>query len=176
MKRVVIADAGPLIALARLGQLAWLPRLFGKVHVTPWVASELVVGGEFPESSVLREALAQPWLETVDLATLGLADWETSSREWMHLHQIDPGEATALAWASHLAAHGDAPLLVMDDFRARAAAGHARLPVVGTAGLLLLARQNGMVTAVRPWLERLRIEGYYLSDALIEAVAAQAGE
>ena len=58
-KRVVIADAGPLIGLARIGQLALLPRLFGTVTVTSWVRQEVLAGGDFPDTRALQEAFSQ---------------------------------------------------------------------------------------------------------------------
>jgi len=47
MARIVIADAGPLIALARLGHLALLNKLFGSINVTSVVAAEVLHGGDF---------------------------------------------------------------------------------------------------------------------------------
>ena len=40
MNKLVVADAGPLIALARLGSLALLPGLFSQALVTPQVLAE----------------------------------------------------------------------------------------------------------------------------------------
>lgn len=57
MRRVVIADAGPIIALARVGQLSLLPDLFGTVAATAQVADELDAGGDFPETAIIRAAL-----------------------------------------------------------------------------------------------------------------------
>ena len=50
------------------------------------------------------------------------------------------------------------------------------MAILGTAGLLLLARQAGAIDAVRPLLLALRQSGYFLSDRLSEAVLAQSGE
>lgn len=83
MQRIVIADAGPLIALARIGQLNLLPGLFGKVSVTELVVNEIIQ----------LQALQQPWLETVPMTERLLAQ----CRDWVNLHQIDMGEASALA-------------------------------------------------------------------------------
>ena len=54
---IVIADAGPLIALARIDQLSLLPALFDEVVVTEAVANELLAGvftETAPQSSALR--------------------------------------------------------------------------------------------------------------------------
>jgi predicted nucleic acid-binding protein len=172
MKRIVIADAGPLIALARIDQLDLLPRLFGKVSVTDVVANELSRGGVFPDTDRLIHALGQSWLETVCLPD----PWEEACRDWMNLHQIDLGEASALVLASQAAARGDEVLVIVDDARGRLAAQHARMAITGTAGLLVLGKNHGLLPAVKPLLLALQTQGYFLSERLVQAVLRQAGE
>lgn len=176
MRRVVIADAGPLIGLARIGQLGLLPQLFGTVSVTDWVAGEVLAGGDFPDHAALQNAFTQPWLQTVTAPDSNDETWQAECQALINLHQIDMGEASALVFASHLAALGDAALLLIDDFRGRQAAQHSGVAAMGTAGVLLLAKQAGAITAVKPLLIALRREGYFLSDRLMEAVRLQAGE
>lgn len=64
----------------------------------------------------------------------------------------------------------------MDDFRGRNAAQHASMALIGTTGLLLLAKQTGLIDAVKPSLLALRQNGNFLSTRLIEAALRQAGE
>ena len=160
MKRHVIADAGPLIALARLERLDLLQRLFGTVLVTGWVADEVLAGGDFP----------------VELQDLTNPDSQAQCRDLMNLHQIDMGEASAMVLAQHLASQGDAAVLLMDDFRGRSAAQHSGFSLIGTTGLLLLGKQVGAIVAVKPCLLALREHGYFLSDRLIASALEQAGE
>ncbi len=160
MKRHVIADAGPLIALARLERLDLLQRLFGTVLVTGWVADEVLAGGDFP----------------VELQDLTNPDSQAQCRDLMNLHQIDMGEASAMVLAQHLASQGDAAVLLMDDFRGRSAAQHSGFSLIGTTGLLLLGKQVGAIVAVKPCLLALREHGYFLSDRLITSALEQAGE
>ena len=176
MRRVVIADAGPLIALARVDKLDLLRQLFGRVTITTQIAQELLDGGPFPDTPTLEIALSQPWLQTVDLGNLLPDDWLDQCRDWMNLHQIDLGEASAMVLARHSQTQGDSALLVMDDFRGRNAAQHAGMAILGTTGLLLLAKQAGLVDAVKPLLLAMRQSGYFLSGRLIEAALRQAGE
>ena len=172
MKKVVIADAGPLIALARIGRLELLAQLFGKVALTDLVALEITGGGVFPDTGTLAKTLTQPWLETVTLSENSLE----TCRDWVNLYQIDMGEASALVLASQLIAHGDEVLVIMDETRGRQAAQQAAIPITGTAGLLLLAKRFGLLPAVKPLLIALQAQSYYLSDRLLEAVLRQAGE
>lgn len=176
MKRHAIADAGPLIALARLERLDLLQRLFGTVLVTGWVADEVLTGGDFPDIAGLRAALTQPWLQTVELQDLTNPDSQAQCRDLMNLHQIDMGEASAMVLAQHLASQGDAAMLLMDDFRGRCAAQHSGFSLIGTTGLLLLGKQVGAIVAVKPCLLALREHGYFLSDRLIASALEQVGE
>jgi predicted nucleic acid-binding protein len=173
MARIVIADAGPLIALAGIGQLALLHALFGSVSVTNTVADEVLQGGDFPDGSVLSQAFAQNWLQRVNVDN---PDQLSQAKNLMNLYQIDVGEAISMVLAQQAHADGDQALLVMDDLRGRNAAQHARLSVIGTTGVLLLAKRQGKVTHVKPLLLDLRQNGYFLSQRLIDSALEQAGE
>ena len=73
--RIVIADAGPLIALARIERLDLLPGLFGQITITTQIANELLGGGSFPDSPLLTAALFQPWLERLTSKTCLPMTW-----------------------------------------------------------------------------------------------------
>lgn len=91
MKKIVIADTGPLIALACIERLDLLAQLFGKVIVTDLVALELTGGGIFPDTKTLAKALTQPWFEIVILSNNELE----ACQDWINWHQVDMGEASA---------------------------------------------------------------------------------
>jgi predicted nucleic acid-binding protein len=66
---IVIADASPLIALARVDGLGWLQQLFSAVMVTDVVLAE-VLTGRYPESEApIRQALLAGWLTTHAITT-----------------------------------------------------------------------------------------------------------
>ena len=65
---------------------------------------------------------------------------------------------------------------ILDDLQARRCAAAHRLPVRGTLGLVLVAKQRGVVPAARPILDTLRRAGMYLSDAVRERALAAVGE
>jgi predicted nucleic acid-binding protein len=66
--------------------------------------------------------------------------------------------------------------VVIDDRAARRCATHVSLPMIGTIGLVALARQRGALKAAAPLYRALRDAGLFLTPALIEAVLAQFGE
>lgn len=62
------------------------------------------------------------------------------------------------------------------DLAARRGAAALEIPVRGTLGLVLVAKQRGELVAARPVLEQLRQAGMYLSDAVMNRVLAMVGE
>lgn len=175
-RRVVIADAGPLIGLARINQLALLSRLFATVVLTSWVAQELLAGGDFPVQTALQDAYAQGWLQSAEMACPAPDLLQIQCQDLINLHQIDMGEASALVLAQQINAQGAMALLLIDDHRGRQAAVHSGITTLGTAGLLVLAKNVGAVSAVKPLLLELREKGYFLSERLMAIVLEQALE
>lgn len=167
-RRVVIADAGPLIALARIDSLALLRGLFENVCITTTVRDEILPeAATFPDSAHLRSTLAEGWIEVV----------EVPPSDWTPLNPgVDPGEASSIQTACHWRGLGDAVLLVMDDRAGRLEARRCGFDLVGTAAVIGLARAEGLIAAARPLLERLERSGYYLGRSVIAAVLAELGE
>jgi predicted nucleic acid-binding protein len=64
----------------------------------------------------------------------------------------------------------------LDDLAARRCARALNVPLQGTLGLILVAKELGMVSAVRPVLDLLRQTGMYVSNGLARYVLDQAGE
>ncbi|MFT4193463.1 DUF3368 domain-containing protein [Ottowia sp.] len=156
-RRVVIADAGPLIALARIDALALLRELFGRVCITAMVQKEILpASAAFPDAALLARTLQEGWVEVVDEPPGG----------WKPLNPgVDPGEASAIHTACVWRDAGDAVLLVMDDRAGRLEARAHGIALVGTAAVIGMAKAEGLVPAARPLLERLSQQGYYLGRA-----------
>jgi uncharacterized protein len=161
-KPVVVADAGPLIALAKCEQLQLLSQLFGTVHVPHTVLMEATGGKPKPESESIRafvtgHCTVQPDRDDALVQHL--------------LRRLDAGESQALSWAHHLGC-----AVLIDEKQGRLMAQAQGLPLFGVLGMLLLAKQAGHVQALAPLINRLREHRYNLSDALVAAVLQTAGE
>jgi predicted nucleic acid-binding protein len=176
MQHLVIADAGPLIALSRIQRLALLLQLFRRVTITTVVAREMGCGvpveverQELPAGTAfLNQALEDGWLTISD---------PDSSAPYRPLNPgVDAGEASAIGLALQQQAAGDEILLLIDDRCGRAEAKHRGLAIMGTAAVLVLAKERGLIEACAPLLSALREQGYYFSDGLIQAVLSQVGE
>ncbi len=67
-------------------------------------------------------------------------------------------------------------LLLIDDRQGRQAARRLNLLLTGLAGIVIRAKQAGLVPLVRPILEQIRAAGYWLTDELLDHAAQLAGE
>ena len=161
---VVLADASPLIALSVAGQLPLLKALFDKAKTTAIVLAEVAPGGEnvLPAETEIRKAVRAKWL------TLLSRDWDDPAFPY-----LDAGEESILRAASNLR---EPRLVLIDDLPARAAAKRLGFMVTGTAGILVRAKRQGLLSAVRPVLEKLHASGFRLSAELIKAILAKVGE
>jgi predicted nucleic acid-binding protein len=179
LRHAVIADASPLIGLARTGRLGLLSRLLGPVQVTQVVVDEILGAGVFPETPRPRDAFESGDLVVARVPQPGDVDapaWVDTCANLMHLHQIDAGDASSLALAGRLAAQAWQTLPLIDDRRGREAAATPQIATIGAVGVLLLTRRAGRLESTEPALRELRNTGYFLSDRLVAAALAQAGE
>ncbi len=67
-------------------------------------------------------------------------------------------------------------VLLLDDRAGRGAATRLKIPTTGLVGFLLLAKEKGYVNHVGPLLIKLRQNGYWLSDQVVEVAKRLAGE
>jgi len=163
LAEIVVADAGPLIAFGRLDKFSLLGAIFDRVIVPQAVYQEIQSRPELPDAVAIRAAARSDSL-TVDASTPGRPDLPGEI-------ELGEGEAAAIALAAKLGLG-----VLMDDLQGRSAAALLNLRVIGTVGVLTLARERGMIPALAPLLQDLRASGYYLSDALIEAALQRVGE
>jgi predicted nucleic acid-binding protein len=162
---LVIADASPLIALSLVGHLDLLKSLFGTVWVAPIVINEVLTGQFDHGESEIRAALEAGWLVTCDAA---LAD--------VDLRGLDPGETQSILQAITLARDGFELLLLIDEQAGRSAAKEFKLTCMGTAGLIAIAKRNGLIPSAAAVLEELLKREFRLSQTIIREVLASAGE
>jgi predicted nucleic acid-binding protein len=66
--------------------------------------------------------------------------------------------------------------LILDEQPARRLATSLGLRVIGTVGLLLAAKERGLLTRIRPELEGLLEARFFMDTELYERAISQAGE
>jgi predicted nucleic acid-binding protein len=156
---MIVSNSTPLIAFARIRELELLHHLVQHLLIPEAVWSEVADAGDRLGAEEIRKAT---WIEV--RAVRGIP------REIVPL--LDRGEVEAIALAEEVAAKE----LLLDERAARAVALARGLQVIGTAGLLARAKQHGMITAVRPFLERMQTQGIRYSQRFVEAFLRQLNE
>jgi predicted nucleic acid-binding protein len=159
---IVISDASPLIALARVNGLLWLQQLFTEVVVTDVVLAE-VLTGRYPDTEApIEQALAAGWLQAVAV--------DSSEPD---LPDLDEGEAASIRLALSC---GEPALLLIDERAGRAVAQELGLSVAGTAAVIGLARQRGLIASARDVFAALHTSDFRIAPAVIQAVLDRYGE
>jgi predicted nucleic acid-binding protein len=174
--RILLADAGPLIGLARIQRLHLLHDLFTTVWITEVIAAEIGLSvapsakSSYPGLSVLQEACQQEWLQVVKPEPAVTDVWSPLNPG------VDPGEASAIALALQQRDAGRDVLLLIDDRCGRAEARRQGLALIGTAAVLVLAKERRLVSTCKPLLVAMREQGYFLSDSLNASALQRCGE
>lgn len=149
-----IVNTSPLIHLAEAGLLQLLADAAPSVWVPEPVAQEIRTYGTGDPTA---QALAtETWLEVRPVPDVRLPQvlaWDLGAGESAVLE---------LAWSCPGAT------AVIDDLAGRRCAESLGLPLRGTVGLVLAAKQAGRLTSARSVLERLKESGMYLSDGVLQ--------
>jgi len=149
----VVDDASVLLGLAGLDRLDLLHHLFKQVSIPPTVSRE--IAGSLPR--------LPDWIQVLEPSSLG------GVQHVVGLHQ---GEVEAIALALDIRA----PLLILDDLPARPHATTLGLAIIGTAGVLVMAKRAELIPSVRDALDTLRRRGFRLRQDVYEQILIDAGE
>ena len=144
MNSVVITDSTCLIGLERIGYLDLLPALFQKIIIPQAVQEEFGV--------------SLPWLQVQSPSDLGMV----GAIKML----VDDGEAEAITLAYERGFQ-----IILDDRQARSVAKNMGISMIGTVGVLVKAKQAGLIPCLKSLLDELQVNGFYLTEALkVEAL------
>lgn len=148
---IVVSNTSPIIGLSNIGKLEVLRWVFGEILVPPAVAREF--GEALPEWIRIKSPEDKPLVGALSKL-------------------LGRGGSEAISLAIELKAN----FLILDDLKARKIAEELGVEVIGTAGVLLLAKRRGVVNEVKPLLAELVGKGFRISDSVIEVILKAAGE
>jgi predicted nucleic acid-binding protein len=154
---IIIADSSALIALASCNSLVLLDKLFCEIKVPQAVFNE-VVNQDKPQAQTLKNYLADK-ITAID-------------PDQLMQQNLGMGEREAMTLYKQLHAH----LLLIDDAKAKRIAIDNDIKVIGSLGVLLLAKQKGLILKIKPHLELILKSKIYLNAAVINQVLTLSGE
>lgn len=151
---IIVSDTSSLNALFKIDQISLLPALYRKVLIPERVQDEM-----------LRHEAMRYWLRVEAI--------QDQQRYLELLDYMDEGEAEAIV----LMLETEADRLLLDDQEGRVRAIELGLPVIGTLGVLLQAKQQGLLSRLKPHLDDLvAVANFRISATLRTRVLALAGE
>lgn len=160
---IVVSNTTPLIGLASIQRFDLLKQLFGEVYIPQAVYDEAVVKGH-EEGGAKNEVSAATWIKVVRVKDRLAVE--------VLLDEMDWGEAEAIVLAREIGADW----VLMDEKKGRRKLSQMGINKIGTLGILLKAKRVGLLSALRPEIEKLRQVGFSLSQDVIDAVLQQANE
>jgi len=136
--KLIIADTSCFITLSNIGELNLLRLLYKKIVTTTEIAQEY--GESLPD-----------WVEVVVVS-------DKAKQELLEM-QVDKGEASAIT----LALESENPFLIIDDYKARKLANNLKLNHTGTIGVIIAAKQKGIIKSIKPILGKIKETNFRIS-------------
>ena len=159
---IVVSGTSPLTYLMQVGEVLLLKKLFFEVVIPPAVFDELNIVAV--HKVTLKELLEQGWLNV-----------QTPAHEFLqriHRFGLDKGETEALALALAL----KADYIIIDERSGSVAANQLQIPATGLIGVLIAAKKQGLIPAVKPLLDKIIQQGFFITKQFYQKVLLQVNE
>ena len=162
----VICNTSPIIGLLSIGRLSLLWELFDEIILPDAVFRELCAGSSVHQKEIIeiKEYVSKGYLKIYKVKN---ATMVKSMYGKLHF-----GELEVIVATKELGLH----LAIIDEKAARKMASEFLIDTIGILGILILAKQNQLLSCVKPDIDKLLMNGYRISDELYEQLLEKAGE
>lgn len=150
MYKQAVVNASPLIFLSKAGVIHFLQQAAPDIVVPEVVALE--VGRRGRNDITARTLANNPWVATVEVPVIPplIQSWD-----------LGPGESAVLTYArTH-----PGVVAIIDDGTGRRCTETLGVPLLGTLGLIMIAKKRGLIPMARPVIALLKQQGMSYSRA-----------
>lgn len=151
MPKVIISDTSCLIILSKIGELDLLRQLYQTVIITDKI--QLEYGEQLPDWIIVQQAKDHYKQQLLEM-------------------QVDIGEASAIALALEISGS----IIILDDWKARKLAERLGLSVTGTIGVIVKAKKKGIISTIKPYLNKIKETNFRISEELEQIALKEANE
>ncbi|MCP5495456.1 MAG: DUF3368 domain-containing protein [Leptospiraceae bacterium] len=160
MNSFVVSNTSPLILLFNLELEYILKMLFKRIVVPEQVYNEILLYTNKDRASF--ELPKCDWIEVIKV------DIQKEILEW----DLGLGESAVISYALK----NNNSIILIDDRLGKKCAEVYNIKAIGTARLLLLAKENKIISEVRPLLEKIKEKGLWISNEILYLILKKAGE
>ena len=149
----IVCNSSVLIILDKVGALHILKDLFRELLIPMAVRKEVFGRRKLPafvKCIEISEPIALKILES----------------------NLKAGESEAICLYEEI----DANLLIIDDLEGRRVAERLGINITGTLGVLLLAKRENLINAIKPLLDEIVSHGFRVADELYKEILTKADE
>jgi len=155
-----VVNSTPIISLYDIGRLDILSKMYSTIYIPHGVYEEVCVGGDINKNTLLSFP---------NFLIRGVSNDGAKKYFKTALHK---GEVEVMILADELRAD----ICIIDDKLAREYAKHLGLKFTGTLGVLIKAKERGLIEMVMPYMDLLMQNEIYISKSLYENIKKLAKE
>ena len=161
---LIVADAGPLIALAVGGVLPFCIKMLNGLVVPEAVLLECTEDISAPGAAILQSLSKAGKFEIIPAISLLPLDAA-------YAQGLGGGEIAVLSYAAQ-----HALLAMVDERRARRVAVRLGVPVIGSGTLVAQLKRQGLIQSVKPVLSSWKQPGYFVAEPVLRDILSMAAE
>ena len=157
----IIVNSTPMIILSKIGMLSIMHRLFGEIIIPQAVYDEITCKSDVI-SKIIRD---NRWIKVSKISS--------NADRSMYKSKLHDGEVEVMILAQEM----DADILaVIDDNAAKKTAKYLGINVIGTLGVLVMAKKRGYLGSIQKVIQLMKHCGFYGSTHVEEQVLKVGGE
>ena len=160
--RKVIVNSTPIILLSNINQLELLKQLYETITIPQAVYDEVTAK---PDSACQNLKNHFDWIKVEKI--------RNPIQKKMYEAKLHDGEVEVMILAQE---EPKADLVILDDNSAKKTAKFLELSVTGTLGVLVKAKQLNYIEKVKPLIDALIANGFFVAQNVYSMVLEQAGE